>query len=187
MPDRAAVTAEVVPPGMEPPVAVSNAARRAGRPAGIVTRGIAYLADVALVTFLYSTGVAGAVFVLATVTGGVVEPEEVPFIVVTVGWFFWWGAYFGVSTARFGTTPAKALFGLRVVRPDGRRVGVLRSFVRAWAVPFVLAVTIGVDAVVAALSRRRRALHDRLCGTVVVYDWPRGGHARRLQVVDVAE
>ncbi|MCC5951361.1 MAG: RDD family protein [Acidimicrobiia bacterium] len=182
------MTAEVIQPGVDAATAADIAGRnRAGRPAGVVTRGAAYLADVALVTLLYSAGVAGAVFVLATVTGGVVEPEELPFIAVTIGWFLWWVIYFGASTARFGATPAKALFGLRVVRPDGRRVGVLRAGIRAFAVPLTLSFTVGVDALVAAVSSRRRALHDRLCGTVVVYDWPRTVQARRIQVVDVVE
>lgn len=154
-----------------------------GLPAGVVTRGMAYAIDVASATALYSAGVWGAAFLLTIVTGGRVDLGRIELGWLGAGWIVWWLLYFGLPVARFGRTPGKALLGLRVVRRDGERVGPLRATVRALAVPLLLAGTVGLDAVVAAVSRRRRAIHDHLCGTSVIYDFPDDAGVRRVRLL----
>lgn len=82
-------------------------------------------------------------------------------------------AYFALTTAFFGATPAKRLLGLRVVGPDGNRPSLPHSFAREafvalGAVPFVgpllaLAAWIAI-AVTASKSPTGQGLHDRLGG-----------------------
>ena len=69
-----------------------------------------------------------------------------------------------------GQTPGMALFGLRVLRADGRpvRLGVaLRRILGYVACIF----TFGIGFLMVAASRQRRGLHDRIAGTVEVHDW----------------
>jgi uncharacterized RDD family membrane protein YckC len=171
-----------MPTTEQPPTAVI--ADRSGYPAGVVTRGLAYAVDIGATTALYSAGVWGGAFLLTVVTGGRAGPDDVPIVWLGVGWALWWIVYFGISVAYFGRTLGKGLLGLRVLRPTGDGVGAIRAIVRAVAVPLLLAATVGVDALVAALSTRRRAIHDHLCSTVVVYDWPTEPGTRRIRLLE---
>lgn len=86
-------------------------------------------------------------------------------------------AYFAVPVARFGRTPGQALLGLRVRCSDGRPVGAVRAVVRALVLPLLTTATLGLSALGILLGRRRRALHDVIAGTVVVYDAPEPARA----------
>ena len=65
-----------------------------------------------------------------------------------------------------GQTPGMALVGLRLLRSDGRHVRLRQALKRVAAFYF----TLGLGSLLVPLSARRRALHDILAGTVVVYD-----------------
>jgi uncharacterized RDD family membrane protein YckC len=69
--------------------------------------------------------------------------------------------------AKMGSTPGKMAFGMRVVRPDGSRIGMARSFGRYFA-KLLSALIIGIGYVVAAFDSEKRALHDMICDTRVV-------------------
>lgn len=84
-----------------------------------------------------------------------------------------------VLPAFTGRTAGKWVTGLRVERPDGRRVGLGRACLRHLVGYPVTLLTFGVGFLVVAFSPRGRALHDRLAGTVVVRD---RGRARRAVV-----
>jgi serine/threonine-protein kinase len=98
----------------------------------------------------------------------------------------------GLIDGRFGTTPGKKLLQLRTLDgrgdPPGLKLGLLRTIVKSWG-PLVLAASgdafgdsgplgvvqgilfVGWLATSAAVFfGQRRALHDRLAGTRVVYD-----------------
>ncbi len=64
-------------------------------------------------------------------------------------------------------TPGKRLLGLRVVRADGSRLGLARSFGRFWSEQ-VTGLTFFAGYVMAAFDDEKRALHDYMCGTRVV-------------------
>jgi uncharacterized RDD family membrane protein YckC len=69
-----------------------------------------------------------------------------------------------------GRTPGKALFGLRVVRKNGDRLGPIRSFIRgpAYLVDYLF-FCLGFIWIM--ISKERRAWHDYIAGSCVVYDW----------------
>ena len=77
--------------------------------------------------------------------------------------------YLPISWALTGRSLGKALMGLRIVRTDGSAFGFARSFVR-FAGYWVSALPFGLGFLAALFDGRRRALHDRLAGTIVVYD-----------------
>jgi uncharacterized RDD family membrane protein YckC len=81
--------------------------------------------------------------------------------------------YFTGSWAITGRTAGEALFGLRIVRANGKRVHLARAFVRciiglfSFGIFFLGFLWILVD-------HRRRAWQDIVARTVVVYDWDDG-------------
>jgi uncharacterized RDD family membrane protein YckC len=66
-----------------------------------------------------------------------------------------------------GQTPGMAVMGLRLLRADGREAGVRQAVKRV--ATFYL--TAGLGSLLIPVTARRRAVHDIVAGTVVVYDW----------------
>jgi len=164
---------------------VSASSRRAradavrGRRAGVATRYVAAgidflvvggllfgaLVGFAVVRYLFG----GTTFALPR-SGAVFDAAAFPVLAVV---------YLVVAWTTSGRTVGSALFGLRVVRDSGARVGVLRAAGRA-----LICVTFGVLSLAwAAVSRRNAAVHDLVLRTSVVYDW---AAARSPAVVSVA-
>lgn len=70
-----------------------------------------------------------------------------------------------------GFTPGKGLMGLRVIRHDGTEVTfgpALRRFLGYW----VSAIVFFIGFLWVIVDRRRQGWHDKIAGTVVIYDWP---------------
>jgi uncharacterized RDD family membrane protein YckC len=63
-----------------------------------------------------------------------------------------------------------AILGLRVVQRDGGELTATRAAVRALTMPLG-AIPLGLGYIGIVIGRERRALHDVLAGTTVVYDW----------------
>jgi uncharacterized RDD family membrane protein YckC len=140
--------------------------------AGAVTRLAAYLVDLVVLSAVTTVGSAAAAYILAVVTGyhlGLADDRDI----AGLGLALWWLAYFSGSWALAGRTPGMALLGLRVVRPDGTPVGPLGALLRAATFPLSVAV-LGLGFAGIVLHPQRRALHDLLASTAVVYagEWP---------------
>lgn len=146
---------------------------RDGVPAGIVTRASAYIFDLILTSLTLTIAAAGATFLFRLLSSGRVSINAEVTELATIGaGSLWWIVLITYTTVSFGQSPGMALFGLRVECGDGRKLHVVRGALRAVLVPFLLAITFGIDALF-VLGRKRLALHDRLLGTRVVY-----GHGR---------
>ena len=76
-------------------------------------------------------------------------------------------AYKTIFISQGGQTPGKMAAGIKVVAVSGEPVGVGRALGRA-AAEYVSAVTVGLGYAVAAFSDKR-ALHDYIAGTRVIY------------------
>lgn len=74
-------------------------------------------------------------------------------------------AYF-LSTR--GATLGKMVFGLKVVRPDGSRITAARAVGRYFAY-FVSGAILLIGYIMAGFDEEKRALHDRICDTRVIY------------------
>lgn len=71
--------------------------------------------------------------------------------------------------AKYGGTPGKLAVGLRVVRPDGSRLTMGRAIGRVYG-EFLSGLICLVGYIIAAFDNpEKRALHDRICDTRVVY------------------
>ncbi len=69
---------------------------------------------------------------------------------------------------KFGATLGKMACGLRVVVADGSKVSYLRAFGRYFA-KIVSALILCIGYIMAAFDVEKRALHDRMCDTRVIY------------------
>jgi len=143
----------------------ANAVR--GRRAGAATRyaaaGVDFLVAGALL-FGALVGFAAVRYLFGGTTfalpraGAVFDAAAFPVVAVV---------YLVAAWTTSGRTVGNALFGLRVVRDTGARVGVLRATGRA-----VICTAFGVVSLAwAAISRRNAAVHDLLLRTSVVHDW----------------
>lgn len=135
--------------------------------AGAVTRLAAYIVDLAVLSATMTVGAAAAAYLVAVVTGHQLSLTEDRDL-AGVGLVLWWVAYFGGGWAVAGRTPGMALMGLRVVQPDGARVGLGSAVVRALTFPLSVAL-LGLGFVGILVHPQRRALHDLLAGTAVTY------------------
>ncbi len=77
-------------------------------------------------------------------------------------------AYEIFFTGRFGGTPGKLICGLRVVRSDGSKVTYGRATGRYFG-RFLDLFTGGIGYLIAAFDSQKRALHDYVCDTRVVF------------------
>ena len=80
------------------------------------------------------------------------------------------GSLFAYSWAASGRTAGMALFGVRVVRDDGTDASGRRAVVRTLAFPLSF-LFLGLGFAGILVGGRRRALHDVIAGTAVIYSW----------------
>jgi len=78
--------------------------------------------------------------------------------------------YFIFFFSTTGQTVGKAIMGLRVVTSDGKRMGVKRSFIRTLCYTLSLA-PLGLGFLWVLGEDRRRAWHDKIAHTYVLYVW----------------
>jgi uncharacterized RDD family membrane protein YckC len=77
-------------------------------------------------------------------------------------------AYYVFFVGRYAATPGKMICGLRIVTAEGGKVGYGRAAGRFFAeILSALCCTIGY--IIAAFDDEKRALHDHICSTRVVY------------------
>ena len=89
---------------------------------------------------------------------------------VIIAYAAWAFAYFAYSWAASGRTAGMALFGVRVVQDDGTGASGRRAVVRTLAFPLSF-LFLGLGFAGILLGDRRRALHDVIAGTAVIYSW----------------
>lgn len=77
-------------------------------------------------------------------------------------------AFITFFLGKFGATPGKMLFGLKVVRPDGAPLTYGRAFGRYWA-EMLSGFTLYIGYLMVAWDPEKRGLHDRVADTRVVY------------------
>ena len=140
-----------------------------GHYAGAVTRLVAFLVDQTVATALFSFATAALTFVVALVTGDQITFEYPP-LLLAASFAVWLFLYYSYPWATSGKTFGMALLGLRVVLRDGAPAGVKAAVLRTLALPLSF-LLLGLGFVGIVTNREHRALHDRIAGTVVVYDW----------------
>jgi uncharacterized RDD family membrane protein YckC len=150
-----------------------------GHYAGIVTRITAFVIDVLISTVTY-------LLLLVLIRLGVeyVSSHTITWadhrIVTLVGFAVWEILYFAYPWSASGRSLGMAIVGLRVVRADGSPVGFGRAVVRAVTLPLSIAFA-AIGILIILVQPERRALHDLIAGTAVVYSW--NARAARFRIL----
>jgi uncharacterized RDD family membrane protein YckC len=140
-----------------------------GHYAGIATRSAAFLIDVFIATTLFSLGGRVIEFILSALLGRdiLLSNNRVPAVCALPIWLL---IYFAYPIAASGKTLGMALAGLEVVRKDGGDVDARHAVLRTIFLPLSL-IFIGIGVLIILVNRERRAFHDLIAGTAVVYSW----------------
>lgn len=136
--------------------------------AGLVTRTIAFAADALIINAI--AWLVGAIVALGLSIVGVSDDVRVILAAIGAGVaLLWAAAYFVFFWSANGQTPGDRLLGIRV--EDAARAGPIstrRALVRVLVLPLsFLLLFAGILLIL--VDGRRRALHDRLAGTIVAY------------------
>ena len=140
-----------------------------GHAAGAVTRLAAYMVDAATLSVLFAVGAGVLEYLVANVLGASFDIADAP-VAASVAFAVWSFLYFAVPLAASGRTFGSAILGLRVVRADGGDLDPRHAVIRVLAFPLSF-LLFGLGFLLILLRRDRRALHDLIGGTAVVYAW----------------
>jgi uncharacterized RDD family membrane protein YckC len=140
-----------------------------GHYAGFVSRFAAYVVDTGTSTGIFMLVLATVSFAFSVLAGHPVSwsKNDTAVAIAYAGWLF---VYYAYSWGSNGKTFGMALLGVRVVARDGGLVGIRRGIVRTLAFPLSF-LLFGLGFVGILTGRERRALHDVIADTCVVYTW----------------
>ncbi|MGA1844250.1 MAG: RDD family protein [bacterium] len=75
--------------------------------------------------------------------------------------------YYVFFNGRYGATPGKMLIGAKIVNTDGTPISYKKAFARFFA-EMLSGLILNIGYIMAAFDSEKRALHDRICETLVV-------------------
>lgn len=144
--------------------------------AGFWTRFVARFLDWLIVGFLTI-----ALFIVLLMTVGVghrFSPRDLDIDAELLTWLFAFAGnllnafvsmcYETYFIGRYAATPGKMALGLKVIRPDGSQITYLRALGRYFGTR-LSHIILWIGFIIAAFDDEKRALHDYLCDTRVVY------------------
>ena len=152
---------------------------RQGHYAGGISRLVAFAVDIVAVWGIYTLGAAAVSLASQLVTGHSlkVSNHQVLSLVLLVVWGY---IYFSYQWALSGKTIGMALFGLQVVHSNGSPVSGRQAMLRTLVLPLSF-LFFGLGLVGILVQKERRALHDLIAHTAVIYAWDaRGARLRWL-------
>jgi uncharacterized RDD family membrane protein YckC len=152
---------------VKPPAAARGSLQ--GHYAGFASRFAAFVADLVVLTGIFMLVLAAINFAATILTGKSIDFNRSDTWVV-IAYFVWGFIYFAHFWGLNGRTAGGALFGLQVLTGDGSDVSGRRAIGRTLAFPLSF-LLLGLGFLGILLGDRRRALHDVIAGTVVVYMW----------------
>ena len=140
-----------------------------GKCAGFASRFTAFAVDVGVSLGVFMLALAAISFAARVLTGNDIAWNRGD-VWVVIAYAVWGFTYFAYSWAASGRTAGMALFGVRVVRDDGTDASGRRAVVRTLAFPLSF-LFLGLGFAGILVGGRRRALHDVIAGTAVIYSW----------------
>jgi len=148
-----------------------------GHYAGSVSRLAGYAVDLGVISALFGLALAAVSFTASLITGHTVSwnSSGVP---VAIAYGCWWFGYFAYSWGACGKSFGMAVLGVKVVSREGETAGPRRAIVRTLVFPLSF-LLLGLGFAGILIGGERRALHDVIAGTAVVYTWD--ARAQRLR------
>jgi uncharacterized RDD family membrane protein YckC len=151
----------------EPPPAARENLQ--GHYAGFASRFAAFAVDLVVLTAIFILVLAAINFTASVLTETSIRFNRSDTWVV-VAYVVWAFIYFAHFWGLNGKTAGGALFGVQVLTNDGNDVSLRRAIGRALAFPLSFLI-LGLGFLGILWGDRRRALHDVIAGTVVIYSW----------------
>ena len=148
-----------------------------GHYAGSVSRLVGYAIDLGVISVLFGLALAAVSFTASLITGHTVSWNSSG-LGVAIAYGCWWFVYFAYSWAVSGKSFGMAVLGVQVVSREGETAGPRRAIVRTLVFPLSF-LLLGLGFAGILIDGERRALHDVIAGTVVVYTWD--ARAQRLR------
>src|SRR5271166_2699473 len=140
-----------------------------GKCAGFASRFTAFAVDVGVTLGIFMLALAAISFAASVLTGkGITWHRGDIWVIIAYAVLAF--IYFAYSWAASGRTAGMALLGVRDVRDDGTDVSARRAVMRTLAFPFSFLFR-GLGFIGIPPGDRRRALHDVIAGTTVIYSW----------------
>jgi uncharacterized RDD family membrane protein YckC len=152
-----------------PPAPADGEQHLRGHYAGFASRFIAFIVDCVVSVGVFMIVLSAASYAASVLTGTSIHWNRGNTWVV-IAFFAWEFVYFAYFWAGSGKTPGMLLLGVQVVGEDGSHAGGKRGLVRTLAFPLSF-ILLGLGFLGILLGRDRRALHDVIAGTAVVYCW----------------
>ena len=152
---------------VKPPAAARDSLQ--GHYAGIASRFAAFVVDVVVLTGIFMIVLAAINFAASILTGKSIDFNRSN-IWVVIAYLVWGFIYFAHFWGLNGRTAGGAMFGLQVLTDDGDDVSGRRAIARTLVFPLSFLI-LGLGFLGILLGDRRRALHDVIAATVVVYSW----------------
>jgi uncharacterized RDD family membrane protein YckC len=142
---------------------------RVGQYAGFVSRLVAFALDIFVSLGLFALAVALVSSIIGLLAGHSYNVNRHG-VIVEVLFGIWAFIYFAFQWGSNGQTLGMALFGIRVVTKDGKEISRWQALERTAALPLSI-LLLGLGFLISLVQRERRALHDLIAGTCVVYSW----------------
>ena len=136
---------------------------------GLVTRAVAAAIDLALISLTLSVGSGLLASIIPAVTGGSDGLSPLGLLAFGLTGFAIGSFLFVTFWALVGQTPGMRLLSIHLDGGGTRELGLRRALKRLFGVGLSL-LPAGLGFFAILLSPQRRGWHDRLAGTVVVYD-----------------
>jgi uncharacterized RDD family membrane protein YckC len=146
------------------------------RYAGFWIRVAAYLIDYVIVNLIVIvvSGVVG--LIIGLVIGGLAAqrgeqatlPTSISLIGGAVGLVIVLVYYIKFNSGRWQATPGKRLLGIHLIKPDGQPIGGWLACGRYFAY-IISALPFCIGFMMAGWNEDKKALHDMICGTRVIY------------------
>ena len=151
------------------PLSTEEAENLRGQHAGFASRFIAFIVDCVVSIGVFMLVLSAASFAASVLTGSSIHWSRANTWVVVAffAWEFFYYAYFWTAS---GKTPGMVLLGVQVIGQDGTRAGTRRGLIRTAAFPLSF-ILLGLGFLGILLGSDRRALHDVIADTAVVYCW----------------
>lgn len=137
--------------------------------AGFVTRLAGFAIDLVTALTLFALGSAVVEYIVSALAGRQLHLSDLP-VAAAILLAAWWVFYCAYPLAQAGRTFGMTVVGLGVVRADGHELNTRHAVLRVLVYPLSLAF-FGFGCLFILFRRDRRALHDLIAGSAVVYAW----------------
>lgn len=141
-----------------------------GHYSGAVTRLAAFALDQTVATASFTLTVAVATWTVSLVTNGEVQLDTADILIGLGAFSLWLFVYYAYPWSVSGKSFGMSVLGIQVVAADGDDCSARSAVLRTIALPLSF-LTLGIGFLPILFGRHRRALHDRIAGTAVVYSW----------------